>query len=71
MTKKNIINALDNARKQMRNACGLSKTCSLDTNEFETLSHPKRIIEISIPVKMDNGKIKVFQAFRSQHSDAR
>lgn len=71
MTTKNIINALDNARKQMKNACGLSKTCSLDANEFETLSHPKRIIEISIPVKMDNGKIKVFQAFRSQHSDAR
>jgi len=71
MTTKNIINALDNARKQMRNACWLSKTCSLDTNEFETLSYPKRIIEISIPVKMDNGKIKVFQAFRSQHSDAR
>ena len=71
MTTKNIINALDNARKQMRNACWLSKTCSLDTNEFEKLSHPKRIIEISIPVKMDNGKIKVFQAFRSQHSDAR
>jgi len=71
MTTKNIINALDNARKQMKNACGLSKTCSLDANEFETLGHPKRIIEISIPVKMDNGKIKVFQAFRSQHSDAR
>jgi len=71
MEEKNILNALDNARKQMRNACGLSKTCSLDANEFEALSHPKRIIELSIPVQMDDGKVKVFEAFRSQHSDAR
>jgi len=66
-----MINALDNARKQMKKACELSHTCQIDMNEFEVISHPKRIIELSIPVRMDNGKVKVFQAFRSQHSDAR
>ena len=71
MDWKNMINALDNARKQMKKACELSHTCQIDMNEFEVISHPKRIIELSIPVRMDNGKVKVFQAFRSQHSDAR
>ena len=56
-----MINALDNARKQMRKACELSQSCSLDMNEFEILSHPKRIIELSIPVRMDDGKVKTFQ----------
>ncbi len=34
------------------------------------LQNPARIMEISIPVKMDNGKIRVFKGFRSQHNDA-
>ncbi len=71
MEWKNMINALDNARKQMKKACTLSQSCSLDMNEFEILSHPKRIIELSIPVRMDDGKVKSFQWFRSQHNNAR
>lgn len=33
------------------------------------LSNPNRIIEVSIPVKMDNGEMRVFQGFRVQHND--
>ena len=29
-----------------------------------------RVIEVSIPVKMDDGSIKTFKGFRSQHNDA-
>lgn len=71
MDWKNMINALDNARKQMKKACELSQSCSIDMNEFEILSHPKRIIELSIPVRMDDGKVQTFQGFRSQHNNAR
>jgi glutamate dehydrogenase (NAD(P)+) len=34
------------------------------------LAQPKRVLTISIPVKMDDGTIKVFTGFRSQHNDA-
>ena len=33
--------------------------------------NPKRILEINIPVKMDNGLVKVFTWYRSQHNDVR
>jgi glutamate dehydrogenase/leucine dehydrogenase len=29
------------------------------------------VIEVSIPVKMDSGEIKVFTGYRSQHNSAR
>ncbi len=32
---------------------------------------PQRFLEVSIPVKMDNGKVKVFTGYRSQYNDAR
>jgi len=28
--------------------------CSEDKNEYELIIHPKRILEVNIPVKMDN-----------------
>ncbi len=71
MEESNMLNALDNARVQMKKACTISNSCSIDANEFEVISHPKRVIELSIPVRMDDGKVKSFTAFRSQHSDAR
>ena len=46
-----------------------SQLMKLDANVKEILSHPNRIIEVSIPVKMDDGKTKVFRGFRVQHSD--
>jgi glutamate dehydrogenase/leucine dehydrogenase len=54
MLEKNIQSALKNARKQMKKACTISDTCDLQMNEFEIVSHPKRVIEISIPVRMDS-----------------
>lgn len=46
-----------------------AKLMQLDPNVKEILSNPNRIIEVSIPVKMDNGKIRVFRGFRVQHSN--
>jgi len=37
---------------------------------YEILSRPERIVTVSIPVKMDNGKLKVYEGFRVQHSSA-
>jgi glutamate dehydrogenase (NAD(P)+) len=44
---------------------------SLDTGTRDILSHPKRQLIVSIPVRMDNKKIKVFTGYRVQHSIAR
>jgi glutamate dehydrogenase/leucine dehydrogenase len=39
--------------------------------EVEVLKHPQRMVEISIPVKMDNGDLKIFTGYRVQHSNIR
>ena len=62
------INPYEVALKQLQEA---SKILNLDNGMFEILSKPKRILTVSIPTKMDDGSIKVFTGFRSQHNDAR
>jgi len=37
----------------------------------EILSKPKRTIIVSLPLKMDNGKTRMFTAYRVQFNDAR
>lgn len=37
----------------------------------EILAAPKRAVEVSIPLRLDSGKMKVFKAYRVLHSDAR
>lgn len=36
----------------------------------ELLKEPIRFLTVKIPIKMDNGKTKVFTGYRSQHNDA-
>lgn len=43
----------------------------LDQQIRDYLRYPAREFHFRIPVQMDNGKIRVFQAFRVQHNDAR
>jgi len=43
----------------------------LDQGLRQVLRTPKRILEVSLPVKMDNGQVKVFTGFRVQHNVAR
>ncbi|KKI91292.1 glutamate dehydrogenase [Bacillus sp. SA1-12] len=37
---------------------------------YELLKEPLRTITVRIPVRMDNGSIKIFTGYRSQHNDA-
>jgi glutamate dehydrogenase (NAD(P)+) len=43
----------------------------LDPGMRQVLRTPKRVLEVSIPTKMDNGQVKVFTGFRVQHNVAR
>lgn len=39
--------------------------------DYATLCYPERELTVSIPVKMDDGSVKVFEGYRVQHSSAR
>jgi glutamate dehydrogenase/leucine dehydrogenase len=43
----------------------------LDQGLRQILRTPKRVLEVSIPTKMDNGQVKVFTGYRVQHNVAR
>ncbi len=58
---------LKNAQTQIRIAVD---KLGLSEDVFELLKEPQRVLEVSIPVKMDDGSIKVFKGYRSQHNDA-
>ncbi len=47
------------------------KTMNLDPVWRQVLSSPKRILTVSCPVKMDDGRIQVFTGYRAQHNNAR
>ncbi|MBP7652830.1 Glu/Leu/Phe/Val dehydrogenase [Candidatus Dependentiae bacterium] len=72
MVNKKNGNDYDNpwysARKQLENVAELIK---LSDSELEYLKHSRRELSVSIPVKMDNGKLKVFLGYRVQHNDIR
>lgn len=38
---------------------------------LEKLKHPKQIVEVAVPVRMDNGTLKIFKGFRVRHNDSR
>lgn len=42
-----------------------------DSNLLEHFLYPHQIIEVSIPVLMDDGHVRVFTGYRSQHNNAK
>lgn len=57
-----------NAQKQFD---GVADLIGLDSGMRELLRQPMREYHFTIPVKMDDGSLKVFKAFRMQHNTAR
>ena len=41
-----------------------------DEGMYELLKEPLRMVEVRIPIRMDDGKVKVFKGYRAQHNDA-
>lgn len=48
-----------------------AKLLGLDSGTHAMLREPMRELHVSIPVRMDNGQVKVFKGFRVQYNDAR
>lgn len=72
------MNQYEQCLEQLDKICAIIKkmesasvAAELTSYEAEVLKHPNRITEVSIPVKMDNGDLKIFTGYRVQHSNAR
>jgi len=64
----NKIDAFKVAQIQLEKA---TNKMDLDPNILVQLKEPERVLMVSIPVKMDNGVVKVFTGFRSHYNTAR
>lgn len=56
-----------NAQKQLDK---VAKYLDIPKVILTILREPQRVLEVNIPVKMDNGEVKIYKGFRSQHNDA-
>lgn len=62
-----MANPWKNAQKQLKE---VTKYIEVDKWILEQLMTPDRVIRVDLKVKMDNGKTRIFKAFRSQHNNA-
>jgi glutamate dehydrogenase/leucine dehydrogenase len=62
------LNAYQIALEQFNRA---AQKLNLEPDLAEILKHPKRQLTVSIPIRMDDGKVRVFEGYRVQHNVAR
>ncbi|GAA3325121.1 hypothetical protein GCM10020331_055700 [Ectobacillus funiculus] len=48
----------------------LKKNMGYEQEVYELLKEPLRLLTVRIPVRMDDGSVKVFTGYRAQHNDA-
>lgn len=63
-----VYNPYDNMLKVLEQAAEL---LGMAQNDYIALKYPERELKVSIPVKMDNGDVRVFEGYRVQHSSSR
>ncbi len=61
-------NLFNSALEQL---AAVAERLNLDPGIHEVLKYPKRILTVSVPIRMDSGKVEVFTGYRVQHSEAR
>jgi glutamate dehydrogenase (NADP+) len=62
------MNAFRNALAQLDVA---ADAMALDATTRAVLRHPERTVEVAVPVRLDNRRVKVFRGYRVQHSNLR
>ena len=60
--------ALETARAQLRRAV---EQLGLSENDWQTLSTPRRVLEVAVPLRRDNGKVEMYTGYRVQYSTTR
>lgn len=48
-----------------------AKAASIPEEDYLTFKYPERELKVSMPIRMDDGKLQVFEGFRVQHSTVR
>jgi len=71
MTDKTQTEELNPFRIAQAQVDKIADMLNLDSGTHALLREPMREIHVSLPVKMDNGSVKVFKGFRVQYNDAR
>ena len=64
---KETLNPFEIAREQIDRA---GRKLNLDPGMLELLKHPRRELTVNFPVKMDDGRVRVFTGYRVQYNDA-
>lgn len=62
------ISAFENAIKQFDAA---ARVLNLTPNQIAVIKQPRRIVEVMMPIRMDDGSIEMFRGYRVQHNVAR
>lgn len=68
LTGEQIMNAFDNAQIQLNKA---QKAGGYTEDDVSFLKTPKRAVHVTFPVKLDNGNVEYFKAFRVMYNDTR
>lgn len=66
MSKK--LNPWESQLVNVKSTCDLM---GLEPAVFEVVSHPKAVLKVALPLKMDDGTVKTFTGVRIHHNDAR
>ncbi len=66
MSKENL-DVFEQVQAQIKDACDI---LGLDDSYYEILKTPERAMQVAIPVRMDDGSVKTFIGYRSQHNTA-
>lgn len=61
------MNSLELVQQQIKNALQYTNH---DEVVYNLLAEPKRFYEYNIPMKMDDGSVRIFKSYRSHHNDA-
>src|SRR5664279_2407111 len=68
LVTKTVDNAYDVALENFDTA---ANALGLDNDTREMIKYPERVLTVTVPVRMDDGHIRRFEAYRVQHSTAR
>jgi len=62
------ISLFDDAIKRLDRA---GEIAQIDPEALQRLKHPKAILQVSIPVRMDDGSLRIFEGYRVRHDNTR
>lgn len=65
----NALTQLESAAKIWLSSATSAKEKKLRREILTVLEYPQRVLEVCLPVRMDDGRIKIFSGVRSQHNN--